>query len=87
MMEATLELSKDETASIYAHKDALPLVDAALRAVLEPRTVVGYMVRSDALETAALYTLSKHAEALDAARRWNASITALVCAPGCPDGA
>jgi hypothetical protein len=49
----------------------------------EPKQIVGYMVRtrSGAIENAALYPLSQHAEALDAAYRWNASITALVCAP------
>jgi hypothetical protein len=30
MMAADVELSKDETATIYAHKDALHLVAAAL---------------------------------------------------------
>lgn len=53
--------------------------------ILEPKRIVGYMVHSGAVENAALYPLSEHAEALDAADRWKAPITALVCAPGGPD--
>ena len=87
MMESLIALSKDETASLYAHKSAIPLVDGALRALLEPKRIVGYMVHSGAVENAALYPTSQHAEAIDAAHRWKASITALVCAPGGPDAA
>lgn len=85
MMEALVELNKDETANIYAHEDALHLVDGALRSMFGYPKVVGYMVHSSDVAHAALYPLSQHSEALDAAHRWNACITALVCAPGGPE--
>lgn len=47
--------------------------------------VVGYIVHTGPVEHAALYPLSQRAEALDAAKRWGASFTSLVCAPGGPD--
>ena len=34
MMEALIELSKDETARLYVSKSAIPLVEGALRALL-----------------------------------------------------
>ncbi len=60
---------------------------AALRMEREDKQIVGYMVHSHDMATAALYPLIQRAEAFEAARRWNCCLTALVCAPNTPETA
>lgn len=76
-----------EIRELHVVRDALAAALNKEANVTEPKQIVGYMVHSGAVESAALYPTSQHAEAIDAAHRWNASITALVCAPGGPDAA
>jgi phage tail sheath gpL-like len=85
------EDSRTESANqLRAHAAALE-ENAKLRAEVErmrgdaESAIVGYMVHSESIEHAALYPLGRYAEAEDAARRWNRSITALTWAKGCPD--
>lgn len=50
----------------------------------QPTTkIVGWMVGNDP-QTAAMYNASHRDDAMDAARRWNVNLTALVVHPGAP---
>ena len=79
---AEIALLHAEIQELHVVRDALA---TALNKHAAPTKIVGYMVHSAAIENAALYPLIQHEQALDAAHRWKASITALVCAPGGPD--
>ncbi len=47
--------------------------------------IVGWMVFTDDPSHAAMYNRSERKKAFSAARRWNASITALINHPDAPD--
>ncbi len=50
-----------------------------------PDNIVGWMVFTDDPASAAMYNRSERDKAFSAARRWKASITALVKHPDAPD--